>query len=479
MQINPRKNKFSLQEVLARLRQIGVQDLSLNSQQLNSSTAFIAIQGSKHHGLEFLAQAMQAEVPCVLVDAADPELFSQHEKIILVEDLREHLGDFASAFYHHPSQYLKIHAVTGTNGKTSCSQFIAQALMLLGEKCAVIGTLGMGLWPNLKTIPNTTPDAITLQKFLAKCVAEGVQHISMEASSIAIDQNRLQGCYLDTAIFTNLTQDHLDYHGSMEAYGAAKQKLFTFPGLKYAIVNADDEFGKKLITSALAGAAKFESFSKSMVLSEAYTFSGIRTEIQTPQGQGELKSSLLGQFNLENLLAILTWMLAQNIPFEKALAILSQLKNPRGRMEVIRIPNKPLVVIDYAHTPDALEKALKALRTHCEGKLWCVFGCGGNRDKAKRPLMGKIALALADEVVLTSDNPRDEDPAAIIHDIAANSALKIPDRAAAIEYAMTHAAPKDIVLIAGKGHETYQEIQGKKYPFEDKTIVQRLYTSLT
>lgn len=485
----------STRTLLTQLKALGVKHLSLDSRRLDKSTAFVAIQGTQHHGIEFIDQAIEAGVPCVLVG----DHLTQNENLkkipfIEVPNLNEYLGDFASAFYGYPSRRLKIHAITGTNGKTSCSQFIAQALMLLGEKCAVIGTLGMGVWPDLKEIPNTTPDAISLQGFLADCVVQGVQHVSIEASSIALVQGRMQGCEIYSAIFTNLTQDHLDFHGSMESYAEAKHKLFDFPGLQHAIINADDALGEKLLSfrvntqdfSFSAGKKDQDSLHSHhiIVLSSCFTAAGISARVQTSQGVGTLKSPLLGYFNLENLLAVFTWMLAQSVPLAQALTIIPKLKNPKGRMEVVNNSDfeKPLVMIDYAHTPDALEKVLKALRSHCEGELWCVFGCGGNRDKTKRPLMGKITVELADHVVITSDNPRNEDPKKIIEEIQGKCVSKrvncILDRTQAIEYAIKNAKHDDIILIAGKGHENYQEIKGKKLFFDDAEVAKRLLKKL-
>lgn len=490
----------NMQNILSQLRQLGVENLSLDSRCLDSTTAFVALQGQKQHGLMFLDQAIRAHAPCILMDTDDPGGKNiKNLPVIFVPKLASQLGKFASSFYHHPSQQLKIHAVTGTNGKTSCSQFIAQALTLLGERCGVIGTLGMGIWPDLKDISNTTPDAITIQRFLADCVAQGVKHVSMEASSIALDQGRMQGCEINSAIFTNLTQDHLDYHHTMAAYGEAKKKLFAFSGLKHAMVNVDDQFGQKLFAWMLRTQKKVDCVGTSASLSSRatleqdahcvyalkanFTHEGIAAQIQTSQGIGELKSSLLGRFNLENLLLVLSWMLSQAIPLKKALEIVLVLKNAKGRLEGIHRIKKPTVVIDYAHTPDALEKALQALREHCLGKLWCVFGCGGNRDKTKRPIMGNIAMKIADHVVITSDNPRDEDPAEIIGEIAlgihgsmllSGQVMMMIDRAEAIKYAIKHAAPADMILIAGKGHETYQEINGKKIPFDDVEVAKKI-----
>ena len=466
------------QKLITHLKQLHVKHLTLNAQGTNKDTAFVALPGIKHHGLDFIDQAIKAEAPCVIIDAQNP-FVSEQIAIVRIPNLTQELGFFAAAFYDNPSKKLAVHATTGTNGKTSCSQFIAQALALRGERCGVIGTLGIGIWPDLTPMPNTTPDAITIQKFLAECVTQGIQQVSIEASSIALDAGRLQGCTIHSALFTNLSQDHLDYHHDMAAYAAAKQLLFEFPGLQTALINSDDAFGAKLlqryagqITCMATTLKPTTSHTPAItVLAASYTQQGIQATLQTPQGIGVLTSQLLGQFNLENLLLVVAWLLEYGLTLEETLQCIAALKSPEGRMTPIQYKNKPLVVIDYAHTPEALAKALQVLRHHCQGKLWCVFGCGGNRDTSKRPLMGAIASQLADYVIVTTDNPRYEAPEMIAAEVlpapAAGHSQIILDRKEAIAYAVQQAKPEDLILIAGKGHETYQEIQGERFDCDD------------
>lgn len=473
------------QKFITHLKQLQVKHLTLNAQESNQETAFVALSGIKHHGLDFIDHAIKAQAPCVIIDADQP-FVSNHITILRIPHLEKELGFFAAAFYDDPSKKLAVHATTGTNGKTSCSQFIAQALQSRGERCGVIGTLGIGVWPYLAPMHYTTPDAITIQKFLAECVTQGIQQVSIEASSIALVAGRLQGCTIHSALFTNFTQDHLDYHQDMASYAAAKQLLFEFPNLNTAIINIDDAFGATLLeryakrltciaTTTKPSAAHTPALS---VLAQSYTPQGIQATLQTPQGVGLLTSSLLGQFNLENLLLVVAWLLQYGLTLEETLQCIAALKSPKGRMTPLQYENKPLVVIDYAHTPEALEKTLQVLRNHCQGKLWCVFGCGGNRDTTKRPLMGAIANRLADVVIVTTDNPRYEAAemiaAAILPNPIAGQSEIILDRKAAIAYAIQQASPEDLILIAGKGHETYQEIQGKRFDCDDFELVKDL-----
>ena len=470
------------QTSIKQLHDLGVTDLSLNSNQCNPTTAFVALQGAKHHGLEFAQQALSQGTLCILIDEKDPTP-TQNFPCIRIPNLHKALAKFSSEFYDHPSKHLSITAITGTNGKTSCSQFLAQVLHLQKETCGVIGTLGMGVWPDLKSIPNTTPDAISLQHFFATMREQHVKYISMEASSIALVAGRMDECHIETAIFTNLTQDHLDYHGTMEAYAEAKHLLFQFPSIKKMIFNVDDAYGQQWFE---AYQHSHECWTYSVrenknhprhIYATEITFNdqGVQAKIITASETGMLHCSLIGAFNLENVLAILAWLLAHGKNFANALALMAQLTPVAGRMNTLGGGKQPLVVVDFAHTPDALAKALTSLRAHCEGKLWCVFGCGGNRDKTKRPQMGKLAAALADVLLITSDNPRDESPESIAADILAgitSQPLVILDREAAIRYAIQHAASNDVILIAGKGHENYQEIKGERFPMSDTAMAE-------
>lgn len=396
-------------------------------------------------------------------------------------------GELASLWYGEPSRHMQTIGITGTNGKTSVSQWLARVLCDAGQPCAIIGTLGTGMPGQLRSTGFTTPDAVQLQQNLRDLQALGARAVSMEVSSHGLAQGRVNGVAFDIAVFTNLTQDHLDYHGTMAAYEAAKARLFAWPGLQCAVINRDDPMGQRLLAK-LAGklpvieyglGAPTPSIYGNRVLSATdvqATASGTTFRLHAESASTVMHTSLLGTFNISNLLAVLGAALAAGVPVEQALSALAKLEPVDGRMQQLGGSGAPLVVVDYAHTPDALEKTLGALGPVARargGQLICVFGCGGDRDAAKRPLMGAAAEQLADAVVLTSDNPRSEPPAGIIAQIAAGlsapeKARQIEDRASAILQAIRQAAPADVVLIAGKGHESTQEIMGKKRPFSDQ-----------
>lgn len=401
-------------------------------------------------------------------------------------------GEIASGWYGDPSDAMLVVGVTGTNGKTSCSQWIATALSAIGQKCAIVGTLGSGFPGQLVHTGFTTPDAPQLQRSLAQLRGEGAQAIAMEVSSHALHQGRVNGTSFDIAVFTNLTQDHLDYHRTFEAYEAAKARLFAWPGLRAAVINADDAAGRRLI-AATRGKARTIAYGIETPVADApvadawlrandvrATATGTSFHLETSDwGEARVEVQVLGLFNVSNLLGVLGALLAANVPLVAALNELAKLQPVNGRMERLggRVDHdEPLVVVDYAHTPDALEKTLEALRPIAlarGGQLVCMFGCGGDRDATKRPLMGAIAERLADHVVVTSDNPRSESPAAIIDQIAQGmrepaKARRIEDRASAILQAVRGAAREDVVVLAGKGHEATQEIMGKKRAFSDQ-----------
>jgi UDP-N-acetylmuramoyl-L-alanyl-D-glutamate--2,6-diaminopimelate ligase len=406
-----------------------------------------------------------------------------------VPRLNELAGTIASAWYGDPSDAMRVIGVTGTNGKTSCTNWISAALTALGQPCAIIGTLGSGMPGQLVHTGFTTPDAPQLQRSLAQLRAAGAKAVAMEVSSHALHQGRVNGTAFSVAVFTNLTQDHLDYHGTFAAYEAAKARLFAWPELKAAVINADDGAGRRLIAST-KGHAKTIAYSleshadvqadASIVASNVRaTATGTAFHLASDWGNADIEVNTLGTFNVSNLLGVLGALLASDVPFDAAVAQIARLESVNGRMERLggRLQNdEPLVVIDYAHTPDALEKTLTALRPIADargGKLVCMFGCGGDRDATKRPLMGEIAERCADGVVVTSDNPRSEDPQTIIDQIAAgmkdaSKARRIEDRASAILQAVRCAAREDVVVLAGKGHESTQEIMGKKRAFSDQ-----------
>ncbi|HEX9433778.1 MAG TPA: UDP-N-acetylmuramoyl-L-alanyl-D-glutamate--2,6-diaminopimelate ligase, partial [Burkholderiales bacterium] len=384
----------------------------------------------------------------------------------------------AGEVYGNPSDSLWMAGVTGTNGKTSVSQWIAAALDSIGRRSAVIGTLGNGLVGERAEAKNTTPDPIVLQRLLADYLRRGARAVAMEVSSHGLDQARVAGIKYDAAVFTNLTRDHLDYHGTMEAYAEAKFRLFSARGLTHSVVNIDDDWGASFAARLAGDVITFGTREGARLrasrigLSEA----GVRFHVDSQWGSGEVSAAVLGAFNVSNLLAVLGALIAADVAFEQAVVAVGQLQPVPGRLERVGGGAAPLVVVDYAHTPDALEKALEALRpTVAAGhRLVCVFGCGGDRDAGKRPLMAQAAVRLADSVIVTSDNPRSEDPMAIIEQVLAGispgAAEAIEDRQVAIFSAVHQASPGDIVLLAGKGHETYQEIAGVRHPFSDREV---------
>ena len=402
--------------------------------------------------------------------------------IIAIDHLVAKASEIAGRFYRHPSSRMSVIGITGTNGKTTCSQFIARAFAGAGCPAGVIGTLGYGVPGDLAECPLTTPDAVFTQRALAEMAAAGLGAVAMEVSSVGLHQRRVQGVRFETAIFTNLTRDHLDYHDNMEAYGANKRRLFSSSGLRSAVVNLDDPFGMRVIND-LAGGVEVISYGianrQATVRAEAVTITrqGFQAEIHTPVGVGRIDCKLLGRFNVGNMLAVVGALLASrhrigDIGIDRICELISGLQAVDGRMEVRGEPGDVTAVVDYSHTPDGLEGALAALREHFDGDLWCVFGCGGNRDKGKRPIMGALAEKLADHTLITDDNPRLEDGDAIVSQIL--SGMKAPgaahverDREQAIARAVAMASPGDVVLIAGKGHENYQQIGATRRHFSD------------
>ena len=470
------------QRVLDELQRQGVTatGLSADSRALAPGEVFVAYPGARADGRRFIAAAVARGASAVLWErqgqAGGTAIALPN---VAVDDLQSLSGWIAHLVYGRPSEKLWTVGVTGTNGKTSVSQWIAQAFERLGRSCAVVGTLGSGFPGKLEESLNTTPDALTVHRLFAQHLAQGAQAAAMEVSSIGLHQGRVNGVHFDVAVFTNLTRDHLEYHGSMEAYGAAKAQLFAVPGLKAAVLNLDDAHGRKIAGDLAGSGVRVSGYSLHAGAGAALTAEhiaatphGLRFTAATPQGRADIVAPLVGEFNVSNLLAVLGTLLASGVPFDQAAAALRRLTSAPGRMQPLGGEGQPLAIIDYAHTPDALDKALAALRDTARargGRLVCVFGCGGNRDPGKRPLMGGVAARRADGVILTSDNPRDEDPQAILADIAraAPGARVIGDRAEAIRAALAEAGVRDVVLIAGKGHETYQEIGGRRQPFSD------------
>jgi len=461
--------------------------VAADSRKIQPGDVFLAYPGHASDGRQFIHQAIARGASAVLWEREGFDWDSRWNVPNLpVDRLRWMVGDIADEVCGHPSRNLWMVGVTGTNGKTSVSQWVARALNRLERRCAVIGTLGNGFPGNLDSTVNTTPDAIELQESLARFQVEGAQAAAMEVSSIGLDQGRVSGCVMDVAVFTNLTRDHLDYHGTMEAYADAKSKLFDMPGLKAAVLNFDDRMGVSL-ARRLSCREGFHVLGYSLIPDNVHaapadsmllasglqmTTTGMRFRVHYGEQQAELAVGLVGQFNISNLLAVLGVLLASGYMFDEALGAVRELTPPEGRMQTLGGIGEPLAVVDYAHTPDALEKALNALQhtAHSRGgKLICVFGCGGDRDPGKRPMMGEVAVRLADKVVVTSDNPRNEDPQDIIEQIirGAPGVECIADRGEAILQAVQQAGPDDVVLIAGKGHEDYQEVKGLKHHFSD------------
>ncbi|EAQ99026.1 UDP-N-acetylmuramoyl-L-alanyl-D-glutamate--2,6-diaminopimelate ligase [Congregibacter litoralis] len=468
-------------DLAAGLPNIDIAGLCLDSRNVQPGELFVALRGGSHDGRAYLSQAAAAGAVAALVE---DELPGEEPPLpcVVIPGLRHKLCEIAGRYYRDPSRQMHVAAVTGTNGKTTVSQLFAQLLRSAGYDCGVIGTLGASLTAGVQDSVHTTPDSIAMQEILASWAGQAVPFVSMEVSSHALDQGRVNGLDIDSAIFTNLTRDHLDYHGDMESYGAAKARLFAFESLRTAILNSDDPFSDVLAGRMSLGVAVLRyglnDASADVRLSNLRLHSaGMQMRLESPWGNGTLNCPLLGKFNAVNLLAALTAALQAGVPFDAVMTAAESLQPVPGRMEPIHSAAGPLVVVDYAHTPDALRHVLIALREQCKGRLIAVFGCGGDRDKGKRPLMAEAVAAIADRAVITSDNPRSEDPLAIIADIEAAMAGEYhvcADRGDAIAMAIESAAPEDCVLIAGKGHEDYQIIGDQRFTFSDSAVAQQV-----
>lgn len=467
--------------------------ITTDSRTVKPGNVFLACRGSNTSGLNYINEAIKKGAVIILAET-DSGLTGKRIPVPLipVNNLRGKVGLIASRFFGEPSKAMNVIGITGTNGKTSIAHFLGQALSRhLTVPVGYIGTLGLGRFDDLRGSKNTTPDPITIHSVLADLRTQGVRDVIMEVSSHALDQGRVTGIEFNIAVFTGLSRDHLDYHGNMEIYAETKKKLFLTKGLKVGVINADDVYGKELI-GTLPGyitviaygvrekhPADHDELTQVSAIILKQTLESLTLGIASLWGQGELTVGLTGRFNVYNLLAVLSVLCLSGIPFASVLQYLSALQKVPGRMETFGTATTAKVIVDYAHTPDALKQVLSGLRDQCRGKLICVFGCGGDRDQGKRPEMGRIAGEYADQVVLTNDNPRSEPPEKIIEEILAGmtpaaSVMVESDRAKAIELAITTAAPEDIVLVAGKGHETYQEINGKRYPFNDRQLVRNL-----
>lgn len=450
--------------------------LRTDSRHVQPGDIFIAWPGAAADGRAFVAQALaHGAAACLVEHDGSADFAFADARIASFTGLKAITGSLAAQWLGHPAQALRIVAVTGTNGKTSTAWWLAHAL----PRCAMVGTLGVGLPPHFTSTGMTTPDPVLLQTEFSKFIAAGAEFAAIEASSIGIVEHRLAGTAIDTAVFTNFTQDHLDYHGSMDAYWQAKAQLFDWPGLRVAVVNVDDAQGRALAQTLAPRCALdvwtvgLQHPARLMAVDIAHTAQGMAFTVVEGQQRQPMQTALIGQYNISNLLGVLATLRGQGHSLAQAVAACASLQPVPGRMQQIAVVGQPLVAIDYAHTPDALVQALAALRPLAQargGRLCCVFGCGGNRDARKRPLMGAAAEQGADQVLVTSDNPRLEDPQAIVADILAGMRPQTPyelDRAAAIAQAIAQADARDVVLLAGKGHEDYQDAQGHKRPFSD------------
>jgi UDP-N-acetylmuramoyl-L-alanyl-D-glutamate--2,6-diaminopimelate ligase len=457
-----------------------IRGLQLDSRKVRQGDLFLAMPGEAHDGRQFIEQAVANGAAAVVAEAPVAG-FVDELPVPLVElpELRMEAGLLAARYYSYPSRDMHVVGVTGTNGKTTTSRLLAQLGRDLGRSCGVIGTLGASLDEEVVEAGNTTPDPVALQLQLARWRDQGVHVVSMEVSSHALVQGRVNGVEFETAIYTNLSHDHLDYHGSMDAYGRAKLQLFATEGLRYAVINLDDEFAPQ-VCAAIADEVQVVTYSiagaTADVSVEASQFhpTGVRAQLRTPWGNGEFSSPLPGDFNLANLAAAVSALALAGEDLGDLLQAVSRLHPVPGRMQVV--PNKLglQLIVDYAHTPDALEQVLRALKPHVSGSLVTVFGCGGDRDRHKRQLMGRVACAWSDRVLVTTDNPRSEDPLAIMAEIATGCSgdhQLVVDRAEAIRCAVSGAREGDCVIVAGKGHENYQLIEGERLYFSDEEQV--------
>jgi UDP-N-acetylmuramoyl-L-alanyl-D-glutamate--2,6-diaminopimelate ligase len=473
------------------LQDVLVTGLALDSRTVIGGDVFIALAGAKQHGLTHVEQAIQNGACAVIYDPAgngsqlaglvrSDECALRQVPMISVENLSMKLGEIASRFYGDSSKFMKIIGITGTNGKTSCSQFLSQML----DDCGIIGTLGWGEWGQLNKTQNTTPDALAIQKILTELLKNKKRTVAMEVSSHGLEQGRVNGVNFKGAVFTNISRDHLDYHGTMESYLQAKLALLKMPGLAFAVINLDDSYSEQIIAAVPISAQLWQFSAKRKIAHSGeciyaenilHKIDGIEFDVRHRNSPLQhIKVPLYGDFNVENVLAVLTVMLALGMSLAEAANKLKAIKPVEGRMEHFGAEHDPLIFVDYAHTPDALDKVLSSLRKHCKQDLWVVFGCGGDRDSGKRPQMGKIAEHWADHVVITDDNPRYENGLKIVNDILAGCNSKVEvirNREQAIQKVIVNAAKNDCIVIAGKGHEQYQESNGVQRPFSDRQVV--------
>jgi UDP-N-acetylmuramoyl-L-alanyl-D-glutamate--2,6-diaminopimelate ligase len=473
----------------AHLPESRIGGLALDSRDVRPGDLFFAQKGHRCHGMAYAGDACARGASAIVYDpSGGGESLAQQSRVripcIAIEALDERIGPMADKFFRHPSTAFDVIGVTGTNGKTSCSHFIAQALSD-DSPCGIIGTLGWGIPGAWTASERTTPDAISVHAALARCRELAVKAVAMEVSSHGLVQERVKGVRFRGALYTNITRDHLDYHGSMNAYIEAKLRLLQSPGMEFVAVNLDDSNAARILAAAPASlrtigfacdTTRSDPSPEVLAYDIRHQHDGLRFHVRHGDETAVMTAPLLGDFNVDNLLGALAVLLALGFRLEEAVQRLRRVRAVPGRMERFTVePDGPVIVVDYAHTPDALANALRSLRRHCRAKLWTVFGCGGDRDRGKRPLMGRIAEQWADRIVITDDNPRGENGDGIVQDILAGchgeNVVVMRDRRAAIEWAVQRAEAADIVLIAGKGHESAQEIQGVKYPFSDRDVV--------
>ena len=471
---------------------INVTGVAIDSRLVNEGDLFMAYRGSTVNGVDYIVDAIKAGAIAILVDKDEVfESASLSVPVISVANLRKQAGVITSRFYDEPSKQVHLVGVTGTNGKTTVSYMIAQVMFALGKQSAVIGTIGNGPFGRIESDKTTTPDPVKLHSLFANWTND-IDAVAMEVSSHALDQGRVAGAEFDTAIFTNLSRDHLDYHESIEEYADAKFLLFKSPGLKNAIINIDDEYGLKFLDklpdylNVIAYSTRFKRLETTnnniqFVYCESIDAEKLKTtlNVKSPWGQVVIETSLLGAFNIDNCLVAFSALCLSGLTAKEVAKALSEFKGVPGRMEYFSKQDNPLLIVDYAHTPDALEKALQALKPYCSGKLHCVFGCGGDRDTGKRSEMGSIVESLADHIVITNDNPRTESEEVIVEHILEgikdkSNVTVTYDRSEAITSTFLNADVDDIILVAGKGHETTQQIGTTFYPFSDRELARRL-----
>jgi UDP-N-acetylmuramoyl-L-alanyl-D-glutamate--2,6-diaminopimelate ligase len=462
---------------------IAIHGIANDTRELGKGFAFFACSGEQSHGLDYAQQAVDAGAAAIVYDSAGATATPQVEiPLVRVADLRRHLGEIANRYYDHPSRAVSVIGITGTNGKTTVAWLLSQALQLLDKPCAYAGTLGYGISEVDAREGLTTPDVVEMHRRLASFRDGGATCAAIEVSSHALAQHRIDGVAVDTAMFTNLSRDHLDYHGDMRAYAEAKAALFTVHKPRRRIVNRDSRFGAELAARIGSGAIVVSADpdwapgeqSYVCLRSASAVAGGSRIVVDSSWGEAKVSLPLPGHFNIENALLVLAFLLSDGVPLESACGALENVSAPPGRLELVDSSTGPAVYVDYAHTPHALDVVLQALRPHCAGALSCVFGCGGDRDQGKRPLMATVAEQHADRIVVTTDNPRSEDPAVIIEGIVAGFSDRadvtvIEDRATAIAWAIEQAQDDDTILIAGKGHENYQLIGNERHDFSDRS----------